>query len=66
MIDCQRNRVIASVVVSVNLRFMDRDTIVSDKLKQTASITLELVPKPSNVGTYCKNLTTLELLESSQ
>ncbi|WP_232422615.1 hypothetical protein, partial [Leptospira interrogans] len=25
-----------------------------------------LVPKPSNVGTYCKNLTTLELLESSQ
>ncbi|EMN52692.1 hypothetical protein LEP1GSC089_1407 [Leptospira interrogans serovar Autumnalis str. LP101] len=41
MIDCQRNRVIASVVVSVNLRFMDRDTIVSDKLKQTASITLD-------------------------
>ncbi|WP_173645435.1 hypothetical protein [Leptospira interrogans] len=42
MIDCQRNRVIASVVVSVNLRFMDRDTIVSDKLKQTVSITLIL------------------------
>ncbi|NUL41595.1 hypothetical protein EYW00_09190 [Leptospira interrogans serovar Copenhageni] len=66
MIDCQRNRVIASVVVSVISGLWIVTPIVSDKLKQTASITLELVPKPSNVGTYCKNLTTLELLESSQ
>ncbi|KAK2619670.1 hypothetical protein CFV95_012010 [Leptospira interrogans] len=51
MIDCQRNRVIASVVVSVISGLWIVTPIVSDKLKQTASITLELVPKPSNVGT---------------
>ncbi len=51
MIDFQRDRVIASVVVSVISGLWIVTPIVSDKLKQTASITLELVPKPSNVGT---------------
>ncbi|WP_170317894.1 hypothetical protein [Leptospira interrogans] len=41
MIDCQRNRVIASVVVSVISGLWIVTPIVSDKLKQTASITLD-------------------------
>ncbi|MGE8709429.1 hypothetical protein [Leptospira interrogans] len=42
MIDCQRNRVIASVVVSVISGLWIVTPIVSDKLKQAASITLIL------------------------
>ncbi|EKN88556.1 hypothetical protein LEP1GSC026_3811 [Leptospira interrogans str. 2002000623] len=41
MIDCQRNRVIASVVVSVISGLWIVTPVVSDKLKQTASITLD-------------------------